>query len=216
MDCRRGVRQPETGLPENPRCLKNTRPAPRVVNAPRNRVMRYVAHIVASRRERCAPVLVRRTGAAERRAFEAPGAIRPARTGVCCPLPAATMEVEQPFMIDTVINLLFRCPHHRLTRPMAPITKAGTPQSQSYVVCLDCGKQFEYDLNQMRIGKSIDHSHEHAVVPPPRRVSPGKKAAYGVLAAVPVALLANLMWKGRRGSARRKGSRDEATRDGSA
>jgi DNA-directed RNA polymerase subunit RPC12/RpoP len=61
-------------------------------------------------------------------------------------------------MIDKVLNLLFRCSHRRLTRPIAPITKTGQPQSQSYVVCLDCGRQFEYDLSEMRMGKAIDHS----------------------------------------------------------
>ena len=65
-------------------------------------------------------------------------------------------------MIDTLLNLLFRCSHRRLTRPVAPITKAGQPHSQSYVVCLDCGKQFEYDLKEMRIGKAINHSHDGA------------------------------------------------------
>ena len=105
---------------------------------------------------------------------------------------------EKLFMIDTVTNLLFRCPHHRLTRPMAPITKAGTPHSQSYVVCLDCGKQFEYDLSQMRIGKPIDHSHEHAVVPPTRLTSRGKKVVYGLMAAVPMAVLLGAVWKGKK------------------
>ncbi len=57
-------------------------------------------------------------------------------------------------MIDTVLNLLFRCPHRRLTRPVAPITKAGQPHSQSYVVCLDCGKRFEYNLGEMRLVKT--------------------------------------------------------------
>ena len=70
------------------------------------------------------------------------------------------------FMIDSLVNLLFRCSHRRLTRPFAPITKAGQPHSQSYVVCLECGKQFEYDLNEMRIGKAIDYSHDASVVPP--------------------------------------------------
>ena len=69
-------------------------------------------------------------------------------------------------MIDSLVNLLFRCSHRRLTRPFAPITKAGQPHSQSYVVCLECGKQFEYDLNEMRIGKAIDYSHDASVVPP--------------------------------------------------
>jgi DNA-directed RNA polymerase subunit RPC12/RpoP len=58
-------------------------------------------------------------------------------------------------MIDTVLNLLFRCSHRRLTRPVSPITKAGEAPSQSYVVCLDCGKQFAYDVREMRLGKEI-------------------------------------------------------------
>jgi len=89
-------------------------------------------------------------------------------------------------VIDTLLNLLFRCSHRRLTRPVAPITKAGQPHSQSYVVCLDCGKQFEYDMTKMRIGKLIDHSHEACVVPEdlPSRT----KVPYAVLAAVPVAI----------------------------
>jgi hypothetical protein len=54
-------------------------------------------------------------------------------------------------MVDTLLNLLFRCPHRSLTRP---ITKVGEPQS--YVACLDCGKKFEYDLTAMHIGKAIN------------------------------------------------------------
>ena len=102
-------------------------------------------------------------------------------------------------MIDTVLNLLFRCSHHRLTRPMAPITKAGSPHSQRYVVCLDCGKQFEYDLTQMRIGKPIDVSHEHAVVPP-RQASRGKKVTLGLLAAIPVVMMLRAAWTGNNSS----------------
>jgi hypothetical protein len=36
-------------------------------------------------------------------------------------------------MIDSLLNLLLRCSHRRLTRPVAPITKRQ-PHSQSYVV----------------------------------------------------------------------------------
>jgi hypothetical protein len=107
-------------------------------------------------------------------------------------------------MIDTMLNLLFRCPHHRLTRPMAPITKAGTPHSQSYVVCLDCGKQFEYDVQAMRIGRPIDHSHEAGVVPP-APASRKKKVAYGLLAAVPAAVLLGAVWKGKKKPAQQSG-----------
>ena len=101
-------------------------------------------------------------------------------------------------MIDTVLNLLFRCPHRRLTRPVAPITKSGQPHSQSYVVCLDCGKQFEYDLKEMRIGKPIDHSHDAGVVPP-RMGKPRKtKVKYALLAGLPAALLVGTLLKSKK------------------
>ncbi len=94
-------------------------------------------------------------------------------------------------MIDTVLNLLFRCSHQRLTRPMAPITKAGTPHSQSYVVCLDCGKQFESDLNEMRIGKTYRalSNRRHGVVPPNLPRPRQTKARYALLAALPAAVI---------------------------
>ena len=103
-------------------------------------------------------------------------------------------------MIDSLLNLLFRCSHKRLTRPMAPITKAGTPHSQSYVVCLDCGKQFEYDLEKMRMGKVIEAAHEAAVLPP-ARASHGKRLTLGILAAVPLAVIFGAAWKGRKKAA---------------
>ena len=92
-------------------------------------------------------------------------------------------------VIDTVLNLLFRCSHRRLTRPVAPITKAGQPHSQSYVVCLDCGKQFEYDLKLMCMGKAIDRSHDACVVPKDMPLPTTTKVKYAVLAAVPLALV---------------------------
>jgi hypothetical protein len=101
-------------------------------------------------------------------------------------------------MIDTVLNLLFRCPHRRLTRPVAPVTKVGQPHSQSYVVCLDCGKQFEYDLNEMRIGKAIGHSHDAGVVPPNMPKARATKLRYGLLAAVPASILLGALLAGRK------------------
>lgn len=112
-------------------------------------------------------------------------------------------------MIDTVLNLLFRCSHRRLTRPVAPITKAGEPHSQSYVVCLDCGKQFEYDLKEMRIGKAIDNSHNVGVVPPdlpkPRSET---KFKYALLAAVPAAMVLGAVLKGKKTVGKPQGSKD--------
>jgi hypothetical protein len=58
-------------------------------------------------------------------------------------------------MIDNIFNLVFRCRHARLTRPVTPIDAAGVPQGDAYVVCLDCGMQFSYDAREMRMGKAI-------------------------------------------------------------
>lgn len=101
-------------------------------------------------------------------------------------------------MIDTLLNLIFRCSHRRLTRPVAPITKAGQPHSQSYVVCLDCGKQFEYDLNEMRIGNVIDRSHDACVVPKDTSLPPATKVKYALLGAVPVAVVLGAVLKARK------------------
>ena len=38
---------------------------------------------------------------------------------------------------------------------MAPVRKPGEVESGGYIVCLDCGKQFSYDLKNMSIGKPI-------------------------------------------------------------
>jgi hypothetical protein len=69
-------------------------------------------------------------------------------------------------MIDSVLNLLFRCSHKHLTRPVTPISLDGKPHGDTYVVCLDCGKQFAYDLKEMRIGKPLPSSAEFGVLPP--------------------------------------------------
>jgi hypothetical protein len=97
-------------------------------------------------------------------------------------------------MIDSVLNLLFRCPHRRLTRPVTPVSKAGIPNGQTYVVCLDCGKQFSYDLQEMRVGRplasTLDSGVLHPGMPKPRRGN-WKLALW----AVPVAVLFGSAWK---------------------
>jgi hypothetical protein len=93
-------------------------------------------------------------------------------------------------MIDTVLNLLFRCAHRRLTRPVSALTKAGQPRGAAYVVCLDCGKQFAYDVERMHIGKPIEKSPTEGVLPPePPRAQTNKKLKLALLASVPVALV---------------------------
>lgn len=120
-------------------------------------------------------------------------------------------------MIDNLLNLLFRCSHRRLTRPVAPITKPGEPHSQSYVVCLDCGKQFEYDLSQMRIGKAIDRSHEVGVVPPDMPTPRKRKMGDALLAAVPAAVVLGAVLTGKKKTPEPEvGELDPAAKDESA
>ena len=116
------------------------------------------------------------------------------------PSPHARQYIQdpssEPLSIDTLLNLLFRCSHRRLTRPVAPITKAGQPHSQSYVVCLDCGKQFEYDLNEMRIGKAIEPRMTPGWCPQP--ADPREtKIKYALMAAVPAAVVLGAVLKGK-------------------
>ena len=119
-------------------------------------------------------------------------------------------------MIDTVLNLLLRCPHRHLTRPVAPITKAGEPHPQSYVVCLDCGKQFEYDVKEMRMGKPIDHSHEAGVVPPNTPNPHQTKFKYALMAAaLPAAVLLGTLLKQQKGMAKPETGKKDRERNGS-
>ena len=98
-------------------------------------------------------------------------------------------------MIDSLLNLVFRCSHRRLTRPVTPVSKAGIPHGETYVVCLDCGKQFRYDLQEMRVGKPLESSHEGGVLPPGLAQPPGQKIRYALWASVPLALLIGTVLK---------------------
>jgi hypothetical protein len=89
-------------------------------------------------------------------------------------------------VIDTVLNLLFRCPHKRVTRPITPVSKDGERECGTYVVWFECGKQFTYDLSEMRIGKPVSASSTISVL---RTDLPkaNKKLRYAALAsAVPI------------------------------
>ena len=117
-------------------------------------------------------------------------------------------------MIDNLLNLLFRCSHRRLTRPVAPITKPGQPHSQSYVVCLDCGKQFEYDVSQMKMGKAIDRSHDSGVVPPEMPTPRKTKVKYALLTVVPAAVVIGAVLTGKKKGLKPEGGKVDATAKG--
>lgn len=116
-------------------------------------------------------------------------------------------------MIDTVLNLLFRCPHRHLTRPVTPVSKAGEPHGQTYVVCLECGKQFEYDVKQMRIGKPVDHSPYDGVVPPNMPNPRKTKVKFALAAAVPVAVLLGAFLKSQKSAPKQDAAKPEAKPD---
>jgi hypothetical protein len=62
-------------------------------------------------------------------------------------------------MLQTVVDVLFGCSHRRTTFPLTPGRKhsasPGATRHGTYVACLDCGKEFGYDWNEMRVGKPV-------------------------------------------------------------
>ena len=67
-------------------------------------------------------------------------------------------------MLHSLFSSLFGCSHQRTTFPLTPgrktagYTAANTARTNTYVVCLDCGKEFAYDWNGMRIGEPVTAS----------------------------------------------------------
>jgi hypothetical protein len=67
-----------------------------------------------------------------------------------------------------IMDLLFGCSHRHCTFPItsrntglnsSPQTKMGGTGFASpgtYIVCLDCGKEFRYDWQQMKVGKAAN------------------------------------------------------------
>jgi len=91
-------------------------------------------------------------------------------------------------MIDSMLNLLFRCSHRRLTRPVTPVMRDGVTDGQTYVVCLDCGKQFAYDLREMRIEGPLASSPDSGVLHPDMPIPRARKIGIALWASVPLAI----------------------------
>lgn len=51
-------------------------------------------------------------------------------------------------MLSFIIDTLFGCTHRNYTFPLKD-------KKMDYVVCLDCGSEFEYDWAKMQRGKKI-------------------------------------------------------------
>lgn len=56
-------------------------------------------------------------------------------------------------MLSTWIDTLFGCSHKRITFPITIRQKRArtTTPTGTYVVCLDCGGEFEYDWKEMKV-----------------------------------------------------------------
>jgi hypothetical protein len=107
----------------------------------------------------------------------------------------AALARPEVTVIDSVLNLLFRCSHRRLTRPVTPVGKAGKPHGDTYVVCLDCGKQFAYDVKEMRIGKPLETTNNGGVLRPDMPKPRSEKVKYAVWASLPLMFVAGALWK---------------------
>jgi len=62
-------------------------------------------------------------------------------------------------MMNSLLNSLFGCSHRRTTFPITPARRAGFSNSNNkgtYVVCLDCGKEFDYNWKEMKLGQPVD------------------------------------------------------------
>jgi len=64
-------------------------------------------------------------------------------------------------MLQSLLNTLFGCAHSRTTFPMTPgrgngaLSAKNAAHHGTYVVCLDCGREFAYDWRTMRVGQQI-------------------------------------------------------------
>ncbi len=62
-------------------------------------------------------------------------------------------------MFQSLLNIVFGCTHRRTTFPQTPARRPNAfnaVPTRTYVVCLDCGKEFGYDWKEMQIGDPVN------------------------------------------------------------
>jgi hypothetical protein len=62
-------------------------------------------------------------------------------------------------MFQNLLDSLFGCSHQRTTFPITrgrKLTDAKNAGGRTYIVCLDCGKEFGYDWKAMRVGQAVE------------------------------------------------------------
>ena len=63
-------------------------------------------------------------------------------------------------MLTHLYNIFLGCGHHRMTFPITPARRSSFSPAlgerhNTYVVCLDCGKEFGYNWSEMRVGEPV-------------------------------------------------------------
>jgi hypothetical protein len=62
-------------------------------------------------------------------------------------------------MFSSLLNAMFGCSHKRTTFPITPARRtqlsADSARRGTYVVCLDCGKEFDYSWKDMKISDGV-------------------------------------------------------------
>ena len=78
----------------------------------------------------------------------------------------------------SLFDLVFGCSHQRCSFPITVKGKLRRSVAASvtgtYVVCLDCGREFPYDWNEM---KMVPSKPQNSPAPSPIAIAPGRKAA---------------------------------------
>jgi hypothetical protein len=67
-----------------------------------------------------------------------------------------------------MMDAVFGCRHARYSFPLTIRPKSGRPATAArvgtYVVCLDCGREFAYDWKEMRVAESPGKEASRALV----------------------------------------------------
>jgi len=71
-------------------------------------------------------------------------------------------------MFGKLMDLIFGCRHSRYSFPLTiragSRRSAGSTRVGTYVVCLDCGREFSYDWQQMRFARAESTQPARALV----------------------------------------------------
>jgi hypothetical protein len=74
-------------------------------------------------------------------------------------------------MLQSLLNVLLGCSHRNTTFPLTPARRNGAfsapgARNGTYVVCLDCGREFAYNWDDMRVGQPVESRATRAQTQP--------------------------------------------------